>query len=135
MIELRTKKIEKSVIINNLPDYNIRINLLNNNVRVSPNLYTALGLDTNFIGVGCDRDNNKYYVCLSDESTGFKPNAKNLTFTNKKLVDDWKSWFNIDDAVTVLYLKVAFESPITQDELAYYQTEVLKTEVKKLELV
>lgn len=134
MIQLRTKKIEKAAVINDLPDYNIRINLLNNNVRVSPNLFTAMNLATNYIGVGCDRENDKYYVCLSNESTGFKPNGKNLTFTNKKLVDDWRVWFNIDDSVAVLYLKVNFEMPISQDDITYYQTEILKTEVKKMEL-
>jgi len=135
MIELRKKKAERTQVASNLPEYGIRVNLNNNYVAVTRGLFDGLNLSNNYLGVGCDRENDKYYICLSDEKTGFKPNAKTLAFTNKKLVEDWKVWYSVGADATTLYFKVNFESPITQDNITYYQSELIKTEVKQLELV
>lgn len=144
MIELRTKKIEKGVVTENSPTFNIRMNLENNNIRVSQNLYDKLELSvaTNFLGLGLDRENGKYYICVSNEKTGFKPNAKNLTFTSKKVVQDLIEWFftpeceltygNISEQ-GVMYLEIAsFINPVIENDITFYEVSLSKVEKLKL---
>lgn len=138
MIELRNKKIKDAVVINNNPTYNIRVNLENNNIRVSQDLYTKLNLstDTNFIGFGLDRERNKYYCCVSTEDTGFRPNVKNLTFTNKKLVTDLCTWFSDSASYpdnSILWLEVDFSvQPIQENNIDFYEVKFNKVESKQV---
>lgn len=138
MIQLREKKIVNTVVINNNPTYNIRVNLENNNIRVSQDLYTKLNLstETNYIGFGLDRERNKYYCCVSTEDTGFRPNAKNLTFTNKKLVGDLLTWFESNTTNhenNVLWLEVDFSvQPIQENNIDFYEVKFNKVESKQV---
>lgn len=150
-IELRTKKIVNAEVINTTPQYSIRVNLENNNIRVSQDLYTKLNLstETNYIGFGLDRERNKYYCCVSTEDTGFRPNVKNLTFTNKKLVGDLVLWFsdeykknivtndieqyNMIDNCGVLWLEVDFSvQPIQENSIDFYEVKFNKVESKQV---